>query len=119
MGFEQMYDVIVTEDNNWRMGGSTAQKGIFPMTMMEMAYRAGKYPEWKSLMKEQLKCRPVWNCTALNQLSRYYRNVERDKVTADMYRTLKDKVIALQYRTIDESSLDQFPEQFVSRETSK
>lgn len=108
-GFDIMYRTIVDEDNNWRMGGSTAQKEIFPMTMREMAFRAGKYLTLKSLLKEQLQTRPVWNCSALSQLSRFHEEVERDYATAAMYGTMRKKVIAMQHRAIEGKSLDEYP----------
>merc|ERR1712062_322081 len=93
VGFDKMYGLIVRDDNNWRMGGSTAQKKIFPLTMIEMGFRAGRYTQLKGLLKEELQCRPIWSCTALNLCSRMYRDFERDHKTAGVYQKMKQRMI--------------------------
>ena len=109
-GFDKMYGVIVGDDSNWRMGGSTAQKEIFPLTVMEMAFRSGsKHSELRGLLNEKLQSRPLWNCTALNLLSRFHRDVERDQVTAAMYQRMRHKVIQQQQRWAEGNSMDEFP----------
>jgi len=69
--FDRLYDVVVANDANWRMAGSRAQKDIFPLTLIDLGFRAQRWGSVKTLLHARLENRILCPNT-LNWLQRLY-----------------------------------------------
>ena len=118
-GFNKMYNALVTDNNEWRFGGSRAQKDIFPLTMIHLGFKAGKYEKVKCLLNERLAMKHIACTNTLNSMSRLYANSHyNDRETANIYKNARLKIIDQQYRDVNDGSLDQW-NTFCGYDTSK
>ena len=91
--FDSMYDVLITDDNKWRMGGSRAQKDVFSETLIDLGFKAKRFQKVKSLLNGQLKEKPILCANSLNLMSRLYEEGYGDCQTADIYKKIRVDVI--------------------------
>eukprot|EP01084_Bolivina_argentea_P024842 46247_1 len=106
--FDCMYDTIINDNNLYMVAGSRAQKEIFPLTMIDLGFKAGRYNTVKCLLNQRLEVKNILCSGALNLMSKLYKNHYNDEKTANIYQRMRVKVIDQQHNTLIGKSFDDF-----------
>eukprot|EP01083_Nonionella_stella_P266303 901054_1 len=77
--FDCMYDTIINDNNLYMVAGSRAQKEIFPLTMIDLGFKAGRYNTVKCLLNQRLEVKNILCSGALNLMSKLYKNHYNDE----------------------------------------